>query len=84
MLLASAYDFLEEAGHPFLSFFLGRKQVVYRLFIIGSDINHAILIILIAIFPAPTIPVSCGYVFISLLFIVACFWITSRNFGQLI
>lgn len=84
MLLASAYDFLEEAGHPFLSFFLGRKQVVYRLFIIGGlKILTMPLIILIAIFSRALIPVLCGYVFISLLFIVACFWITSRNFGAI-
>lgn len=84
MLLASAYDFLEEVGHTFLSFFAGEKQVIYRLAVIGFFKILTILIVgFIAIFTRMLIPVLWAYIGLSGLFVLSCFWMIKHSFGKI-
>lgn len=84
MLLASAHDFLEEIGQTFQSFFSGKRQVVYRLVMVGGfKLIMMVGIVVIALTYQALIPVLLGYVGLSALFVLACFWVIRQRFGRI-
>jgi O-antigen/teichoic acid export membrane protein len=84
MLLVSAYNFLEEASRSFFSFFSGRKQLIYRLALMGGFRIFSMLVLAVIAFTTEMlIPVLWGYVGMSMILFVACYWVITRQFGKI-
>lgn len=83
-LLATAYNFLEKIYFSFSAFFIGKKQLLYRLIIMGG-FKLAILVgvSLIAFLTKALFPVLWTHLFFNFLLVLTCYWIVHNQFGAL-
>lgn len=83
MALVSAYSFLDEIHYTFASFFVGKKQILFRLSIMGSfKILGIFVVSLVAYISQSLVWVLWFQVFLSSLLVWSAFMVTQRFFGR--
>jgi O-antigen/teichoic acid export membrane protein len=83
MLLVSAYSFLDEIHFTFAAFFIGKKQILFRLAVMGSLKLIGIFVVSFAAYISRSlILVLWCQVFLSLILVISTFVITHRFFGR--
>ena len=84
MLFVAAYDFLEEIYNAFSGFFIGKKQLAYRLAILGGfKILTLLGISLVAYLTRALFPILWTYVIVDLLLVLACYQVIRTQFGDI-
>lgn len=83
MLLVSAYSFLDEIHFTFAAFFVGKKQILFRLSVMGSLKLVGIFVVsFVAYISRSLVLVLWCQVAISLILVLSTFIITRRFFGR--
>jgi O-antigen/teichoic acid export membrane protein len=83
MALVSAYSFLDEIHFTFAAFFVGKKQILFRLSILGSFKILGIFVVSFAAYISKSLVlVLWCQVILSFLLVSSAFMITQRFFGK--
>lgn len=83
MVLVSAYSFLDEIHFTFASFFAGKKQILFRLFILGGFKIVGIFVISFAAYISRSLILVLWCQFaLSLMLVISAFIVTGRFFGR--
>jgi O-antigen/teichoic acid export membrane protein len=84
MLLTSTEDFLEQFYYSFGAFFLGHKQMGYRLLTSMSlKIVLVVLVVVVVLSGGSLVQILFCYVFSNLLLVLFAFWLVRAKFGPL-
>jgi O-antigen/teichoic acid export membrane protein len=83
MALVSAYSFLDEIHFTFAAFFVGKKQILFRLSILGSfKILGIFVVSFVAYISRSLVLVLWCQVILSFLLVLSAFMVTQRFFGK--
>jgi O-antigen/teichoic acid export membrane protein len=83
MALVSAYNFLDEIHYTFASFFVGKKQILFRLSILGSFKILGIFVVSFAAYISKSLVlVLWCQVLLSSLLVLSAFMVTQCFFGR--
>jgi O-antigen/teichoic acid export membrane protein len=84
MLLVSIYTFLDEIFYTFSSFFTGKKQINFRLFIMGTLKIAGVLLILVVAYKSQLLVwVLLCQVFLSCILVLVAIFATRKYFGEI-
>jgi len=84
MLLASAYDLLEEIYFTFSAFFIGRKRLIYPLVVLGGfKMLNLIGVTIISYLTRSLFHVLWTYFLLDILLVLICFTLVRLRFGRI-